>query len=173
MSGSESPENEEALVLRCGEVPFEGLVDLLRRYRLTLHRVGDGEPIPGGYWDPPEAGLVGLSVYIRDDTPVHSLLHETCHVVCMDSERRSQLDTEAGGETVEENAVCYLQLLLAEHVPGFGTERAFLDMDRWGYSFRLGSARAWFEQDAEDARDFLHEHGLVDSTGEVVFRMRH
>ena len=25
----------------------------------------------------------------------------------------------------------------------------------WGYSFRLGSAAAWFAEDAEDARDWL------------------
>ena len=30
------------------------------------------------------------------------------------------------------------------------------DMDAWGYTFRLGSAHAWFEHDAEDAREFLH-----------------
>jgi hypothetical protein len=24
-------------------------------------------------------------------------------------------------------------------------------LDAWGYTFRLGSARAWFERDAEDA----------------------
>ena len=34
-------------------------------------------------------------------------------------------------------------------------------MDAWGYSFRLGTARAWFEQDAEDARDWLQSRGLV------------
>jgi hypothetical protein len=34
-------------------------------------------------------------------------------------------------------------------------------MDAWGYSFRLGSARAWFEQDAEDARAFLEARGLL------------
>ncbi|MEO1085933.1 MAG: hypothetical protein AAFY88_16975, partial [Acidobacteriota bacterium] len=87
-------------------------------------------------------------------------------------ERRAALDTEAGGENVEEHAVCYLQLLLAEHIPGFGFERAALDMDRWGYSFRLGSARAWFEGDADDARDFLIEHGLLTPRGDVVFRLR-
>ena len=36
-----------------------------------------------------------------------------------------------------------------------GRERMFSDMDRWGYSFRLGSARAWFNEDAEDAISFL------------------
>jgi hypothetical protein len=38
-------------------------------------------------------------------------------------------------------------------------------MDEWGYSFRLGSTRAWFEQDAEDARLWLLDHGIVDAMG--------
>lgn len=35
--------------------------------------------------------------------------------------------------------------------------------DGWGYHYRLGSARAWFEQDAEDARAWLRRHGLIDA----------
>ena len=35
------------------------------------------------------------------------------------------------------------------------------DMDAWGYSFRLGSTRAWFERDAEDARAWLAERRLL------------
>ena len=46
------------------------------------------------------------------------------------------------------------------------------DMDTWGYTFRLGSARAWFEQDAEDAREWLLGHGLITRTGEPIFRTR-
>jgi hypothetical protein len=34
-------------------------------------------------------------------------------------------------------------------------------MDAWGYTFRLGSTRAWFEQDAGNARDFLAARGLL------------
>jgi hypothetical protein len=41
-------------------------------------------------------------------------------------------------------------------------------MDAWGYTFRLGSAGAWFEHDAENARDWLIEHGLLTSAGEPV-----
>ena len=48
---------------------------------------------------------------------------------------------DAGGDDAEENAVCYLQILWADALPGFGRERMFLDMDAWGYTFRLGSAR--------------------------------
>jgi hypothetical protein len=39
------------------------------------------------------------------------------------------------------------------------------DMDAWGYTFRLGSARRWFEQDAEDARQFLAQRGLLADFG--------
>ena len=46
------------------------------------------------------------------------------------------------------------------------------DMDAWGYSFRLGSTRAWFERDAEDARAWLVEHGLLIAEGEPTWRSR-
>ncbi len=39
--------------------------------------------------------------------------------------------------------------------PMSGRERMCRDMDEWGYTFRLGSAARWFEQDAEDAHDWL------------------
>ena len=54
---------------------------------------------------------------MRDDTPVHSALHEACHYICMDKQRRNDLDTDAGGGYEEENGVCYLQILLADHLP--------------------------------------------------------
>ncbi|MEE8526762.1 MAG: hypothetical protein V3T72_22740, partial [Thermoanaerobaculia bacterium] len=84
-----------------------------------------------------------------------------CHAICMDDERRRVLNTDAGGDDAEESAACYLQILLADEVPGVGRERLMADMDRWGYSFRLGSTRAWFEADAEDAREWLACRGLV------------
>jgi hypothetical protein len=79
----------------------------------------------------------------------------------MDDERRADLDTDAGGDFEEENAVCYLQILLADHIPGFGRGRCMDDMDTWGYTFRLGSAKQWFEQDAEDAQQWLEERDLL------------
>ncbi|TLZ23690.1 MAG: hypothetical protein E6K30_00095, partial [Gammaproteobacteria bacterium] len=36
-------------------------------------------------------------------------------------------------------------------------------MDAWGYSFRVGSTRAWFEGDAADARQWLRDHGVIDA----------
>jgi len=83
----------------------------------------------------------------------------------MSPERRAGLDRDAGGDDLEESAVCYLQVLFADELPHVGRDRLFIDMDAWGYSFRLGSSRAWFEQDAEDAREWLYEHGVIESSG--------
>ena len=129
-------------------------------YGLQVVRVAPGAPIPGSHWGEPEAGLIGATLYLRPDTPVHSALHEGCHWICMTPERRASLHTDAGGDDDEENAVNYLSILLSQTLPGFGRERMLADMDTWGYSFRLGSARAWFEDDAEDARAWLVGHGL-------------
>lgn len=145
---------------------------LLKRYALALVRVAVGQPIPGSYWGAPEAGLIGDRVFARDDTPVHSILHEACHYICMDAARRATLDTDAGGDDLEEAAVCYLQIVLADLLPGVGCMRLCADMDAWGYSFRLGSARAWFERDAEDARDWLLQHGLITADLSPTFALR-
>ena len=134
---------------------------LLDRYGLGLALVAPDEVIPGSYWGESEAGLRGDRLYARLDTPVHSVLHEASHYICMTPERRSGLDRDAGGDDLEESAVCYLQVLLAGALPGVGRERAFADMDAWGYSFRLGTTRAWFESDAQDARAWLRQHGVT------------
>ena len=148
------------------------LQTLLGGYGLRCERVMEGEEIPGSFWGDSEAGLVGERLLLRDDTPVHSALHEACHYICMTPDRREGLHTDAGGDYDEENAVCYLQILLADRLPGVGRERLMKDMDAWGYSFRLGSARAWFERDAGDARDWLFEEGLIDGVGEPTGRLR-
>src|SRR6516162_7991735 len=138
---------------------------LLARYGLELTLVGSGEAIPASYWGDSEAGLRSDSLYARLDTPLHSVLHEAGHYVCMSPERRAGLDRDAGGDDLEEAAVCYLQLLFADELPRVGRGHLFTDMDAWGYSFRLGSTRAWFEQDAQDAREWLRAHGVLDSSG--------
>jgi hypothetical protein len=135
---------------------------LLQRFGLELVLVAQQEDIPGSYWGEREAGLIADRLYARLDTPVHSVLHETSHYVCMTPERRAGLERDAGGDDLEEAAVCYLQILLADELPRLGRERLCADMDAWGYSFRLGSARTWFETDAADARDWLRGHALID-----------
>jgi hypothetical protein len=138
---------------------------LLARYGLTLALVAKREVIPGSYWGDSEAGLRGDTLYARLDTPLHSVLHEAGHYVCMTPERRAGLDRDAGGDDLEESAVCYLQVLFADELPHVGRESLFTDMDAWGYSFRLGSTRTWFEQDAEDAQAWLRAHGIIDAAG--------
>jgi hypothetical protein len=136
---------------------------LLERYGMELSLVAPQEVIPGSYWGDSEAGLRGDRLYARLDTPVHSILHEACHYICMAPERRAGLDRDAGGDDLEESAVCYLQVLLADELPGVGRARLWADMDAWGYSFRLGNSRAWFEGDAEDARRWLVEQNVIDA----------
>ena len=138
------------------------LETMLDRYGLTLVLVAPEEVIPGSYWGEREAGLIGSKIFARLDTPVHSVLHEASHYVCMTPARRAGLDRDAGGDDLEESAVCYLQLLLADQLPGIGRARLLSDMDAWGYSFRLGSTRTWFEGDAADARQWLRDHGVID-----------
>jgi len=160
------------VVLRCTDLAPGALVELLERYGLQLAQVAAGEPIPGSYWGDAEAGLVGDALWVRPDTPVHSALHEACHYVCMDAQRRAGLHTDAGGDELEECGVCYLQILLADQLPAVGRNRLMADMDAWDYSFRLGSTRAWFEYDAEDALEWLESEGLVDRAGVVTFKLR-
>ena len=148
-------------VLRLADIGFEAPAALLARHGLELVRVEDDQPIPGSYWGEPEAGVIASTVHARADTPVHSLLHEACHLLTANPARRASIHTDASDSLEEEDATCYLQIVLADALPGFGGDRALADMDAWGYSFRLGSARAWFEHDAEDARVFLESRGLL------------
>lgn len=136
---------------------------LLARYGLDMRLIATGEDIPGSYWGESEAGLKGSTLYARPDTPLHSVLHEAAHYICMAPERRAGLNRDAGGDDAEESAVCYLQLLLSMQLPQCGLDRACADMDEWGYSFRLGSTRAWYEQDASDARQWLLAEGIVSA----------
>ena len=101
-------------------------------------------------------------MYARDDTPVHSLLHEACHLIVLPPQQRAQVHTDATDSIEEEDAVCVLQALLGDELPGVGHERVLADMDAWGYTFRLGSASAYFHKDAALAWDWLHERGLAD-----------
>ena len=139
------------------------LLVLLDRYGLELTLVAPGEAIPGSHWGESEAGL---------DTPLHSVLHESAHFICMTPERRVGLHTDAGGDDAEETAVCYLQVLMAQALGKVGAQRLFADMDEWGYSFRLGSAGKWFAEDADDAHQWLLGHGLIDGRSRLTYALR-
>ena len=156
-------------VLRLADIQEADARALLARYGLSLQRVPDGAPIPGSFWGDEEAGIIGHQVYARGDTPVHSLLHEAGHLIVLPPERRAQVHTDATDSIAEEDATCYLQIVLADELPGVGRARLMTDMDAWGYSFRLGSTAAWFAEDAENARQWLIEHGLLDARGRALF----
>ena len=166
------PAVDAASVLRVADVGFEKLLQECRRFGIQCRLVAQRSTVPGSYWGDSEAGLIGSELFLRADTPVHSVLHEAAHFACMDSPRRATLNRDAGGDYAEENGVCYLQILWAQRIRGVGAQRMLADMDRWGYTFRLGSAAAWFAADAEDARAWLLRHGLIDTRGYPTYRVR-
>ncbi|MDA3913029.1 hypothetical protein [Oleiagrimonas sp.] len=148
-------------VLRMDSIDLDACRALLARHDLDLKVVATGTAIPGSYWGDPEAGIIGSTVHVRDDTPVHSMLHEACHLIVLPAGQRAHVHTNATDSIDEEDAACYLQIVLADSLPGVGHDRLMADMDAWGYSFRLGSTRAWFERDADNARNWLQGRNLL------------
>jgi hypothetical protein len=164
--------NLEQTVLRLSDINQTELINLLACYQLEVQITAPGKAIPGSFWGDEEAGLIGQQIFLRLDTPIHSALHEACHFICMDGARRKHLNGHAGNFQPEENAVCYLQILLADDLPSLGRQRMLSDMDAWGYSFRLGSAQKWFEKDAEEPREWLLQHELIDKENRSRYRLR-
>jgi len=165
-------ETDPTNVLNCNLQRQQQLSTLLKPYGIEITHVADSESIPGSFFGEREAGLIGNKLLLRHDTPIHSALHEAGHFICMDPKRRAKLDTDAEGDYDEENGVCYLQILLADHLAGMGRERMMADMDSWGYTFRLGSAKAWFENDAEDAKQWLINHNIIDQQQQPTLEYR-
>ena len=159
-------------VMRMADCSTRNLTELLERFGLRVKIVEPGAAIPGSYWGDDEAGLILDALYARADTPLHSILHEACHWITCTPNRRAALHTDAADNQDEENATCYLQILLADALPGFGMARALADMDAWGYSFRLGSAKAWFDSDATLERSWLIRHQLIDEAEQICFQVR-
>jgi hypothetical protein len=146
--------------------------DLLNNYGIEVICLDTDNDIPYSFWGHPEAGRLGSKLYIRGDTPIHSVLHEACHFICMPAEQRFAEEVDAKGSAHEENATCYLQIILAEHISGYSRNQILKDMDDWGYSFRLGSARNWFIKDAEDAHEWLINEHIINSLGEPTWNLR-
>ncbi|MGQ0801699.1 MAG: hypothetical protein ACT4NL_16495 [Pseudomarimonas sp.] len=155
-------------VLCLRDLDSQAIADLLMRFGLRLVVVADGSVIPGSYWGDSEAGVIGEKVFARADTPVHSILHEAGHLIVLPAERRQWVHTNATDSDIEEDATCYLQIVLADALAGVGKARLMTDMDAWGYSFRLGSTRGWFEGDAADARDWLINQQVLTADGDVT-----
>ena len=155
-------------MLTLADIPQSDVSNLLARYGLAFAPVGDGDAIPGSYWGECEAGLIGSTVHARADTPLHSLLHEAAHLIVLPPERRALVHTDATDSVEEEDAVCVLQALLGDALPAVGRDRVLADMDAWGYTFRLGSARAYFDHDADAAWAWLGERGLADPAARTL-----
>jgi len=159
-------------VVDLGDLDSSEVAALLAEFGIELIVLPLESEIPATYWGAPEAGIASRVVFARDDTPMHSLLHEASHIICMTSARRSSLWRDAGGDDAEEHAVCYLQVLLADELAGLGATRLLADLDAWGYTFREGSASSWFSGDGRDAHAWLRAHALIDKQGRPARRVR-
>lgn len=164
--GAETQQFEPVLLLR--DIDCQAMSGLLARYGLNLVAVPNDESIPGSYWGEPEAGVIADCVFARADTPVHSVLHEASHLIVAGPTRRAAIHTDASDCDQEEDAVCYLQIVLASQLHDVGSDLLMADMDTWGYSFRLGSTRAWFENDAGEAHAWLVERGIVNGCNSAL-----
>lgn len=143
------------------DASLPALTALLGQYDLVLSISPAGTAIPGSYWGDPEAGVVASTVYASHATPIHSVLHEASHAICVGPERRVSLHTDAGGDDCEEEAVCYLQTELAKRLSGYCVEELFEDMDAWGYSFRQGAAFLWWLEDGAAAKQWLQRRTII------------
>jgi len=150
----------------------DSIKELLSRYGIQINCSEPGIAIPHSFWGTPEAGRKKNRLYIRGDTPIHSILHESCHYICMLAEQRTLKKVDAKGSAMEENATCYLQILLAEHIDGYSRSQLMKDMDDWGYSFRLGSTHSWFTQDAEEVQQWLTIQQIINTQGKPTWKLR-
>ncbi|MEO8460323.1 MAG: hypothetical protein ABI451_07330 [Dokdonella sp.] len=148
-------------MLVLADIDLTDVRKLLADFDLRFELIDDGLAIPGSYWGEPEAGIIGSTIHARGDTPVHSLLHEAGHLIVQSPERRASIHTNATDSVAEEDACCYLQVVLADRLGGVTRERIMRDMDEWGYTFRLGSTNAWFEHDASETRAWLIARGFL------------
>lgn len=145
---------------------------LFDRYQLTLEEVDRDSDIPYSFWGAPEAGRFQSTLYARQDTPIHSLLHEACHFICMPPDQRTSDSYDAEGSAIEENACCLLQILLSDYIRGFNQAIHMHDMNTWGYNFRLGSTARWFYADSDDANDWLIKQNIIDHRRKPTWQLR-
>ena len=150
----------------------ESINAVLKRYGLNINCLNFDREIPHSFWGAPEAGRLKNTLYVRGDTPIHSILHESAHYVCMSQNQRECNEVDAQGTYAEENATCYLQIMLADYIEGYCRQQAFKDMDAWGYSFRLGSAFCWFTDDAEEVKYWLIQHDIISSQRVITWNLR-
>ena len=154
------------------ELKNDALRPILSAYSMRIIELAENQDIPYSFWGETEAGRLGNTLYVRVDTPLHSVLHELCHYICMPATERTKDLVDAAGSAAEENACCFLQIILAEFIDGYDQSRLFQDMDAWGYSFRLGSAIRWYTEDAEDTREWLIEKHILLANNQPSWQLR-
>ena len=91
----------------------------------------------------------------------------------MSEERRKCLDRDAGGDDLEEAAVCYLQMLLADHLPGCRSRPADAGHGQPGVTVSGSAIRAAGSSRTLATRvDWLLDNGLISSADNPLFILR-
>jgi len=85
---SKPPNKHSNSVYQISDFSISEIISLLEKYHLKIKVLSPEQAICGSYWGDSEAGLIENTLYVRKDTPIHSLLHEACHYICMDETRR-------------------------------------------------------------------------------------
>ncbi len=62
-----------------GKIDTKFICPVPNHYGLALHQVAKRSKIPYRFWGSPQAERRNNQLYVRFDTPVHSILHEACH----------------------------------------------------------------------------------------------
>jgi hypothetical protein len=150
----------------------DALEPILMAYSMRIIELSENQHIPYSFWGESEAGRLRDTLYVRGDTPLHSVLHELCHYICMPNTERAKDLVDAAGSAAEENACCFFQIVLAGFIDSYDQSRLLQDMDTWGYSFRLGSAIRWYTEDAEDTRQWLIEQQVLLPNNQPTWQLR-
>lgn len=148
-------------IICVGDIVFVDVQCLFVVYGFWLYYVVFGELIFGSYWGELEVGIIVSNVYVCDDMFVYLMLYEVCYLIVLLLEWCVQVYIDVIDLVVEEDVICYLQIVLVGQLFGVGSQWLMVDMDVWGYMYWLGFMKVWFEQDVEDVKVWLVECGLL------------
>jgi len=119
-----------------------------------------------------EAGLIGAKIFARLDTPLHSVLHESAHFICMTPERRAGLDTDAAETTRKRPRCAICKWFWRTRCRGWA-ESAYAAIWMNGLHLQAWARRGVVYGGRRGMRAAgLVRHGLLDLQGAVTYACR-
>jgi len=140
----------------------------LDRYGLSLHLVAPDEVIPARIGASARRAD-GIQIFARLDTAGAFGAARGRPFYLHDAGTARRLGYRCRRRSCGRECVCYLQIILAQSLPNVGRERMCRDMDEWAIRSGWEAPRSGSIQDAEDARDWLMRHGVLDSQSRPTY----